>query len=252
MYLTRRQSEILRAVELRGSTAIGKLADDLGVSDETIRRNVKPLVTQGLVRRVHGGITALDPVHEAPFQKRLQENAETKQKIAEAVVDLIADGDTLILDCGSTTAFVARALRRRSGLVVVTNSAEIARTLSTKSSNRVFMAGGELRPDDTASLGSAAIAYISQFRVRHAILSLGAISPDGGMMVYEPAEAEFSRAVIELAENVIVAVDHSKFGRQGMVKICDPDLVDVLVTDELPPEETLQSFNKAKIEILVS
>ncbi len=251
MYPTRRQSEILRAVELKGSTTIGQLARDLEVSDETIRRNVKPLVLQGLVRRVHGGITMPDPLHEAPFQKRLQENATAKQRIAERVADLVSDGDTIILDCGSTTAFVARALRRRLELVVVTNSAEIARTLATKTSNRVFMAGGELRSDDTASLGTSAINYVRQFRVRHAILSLGAVGPDGSLMVYDPAEAEFTRAVIERAENIIVAVDQSKFTRQGMVKICDPDPVDILVTDAEPPAAVTERLIDAEVEILV-
>jgi len=252
MYLSRRQSEILAAVELAGSTAIAKLARDLGVSDETIRRNVKPLVAQGLVRRVHGGITALDPGHEAPFQSRMTENAEAKQAIAEAVVNLIADGDTLILDGGSTTAFVARALRRRSELVAVTNSAEIARTLATKTQNRVFMAGGELRADDAASLGATAISYIRQFRVRHAILSLAAIGNDGSLMVYEPAEAEYSRTVIDRAENVIVAVDHSKFSRQGMVRICDLHPIDVLVTDAKPPDEIGQHLADANVQVVVA
>jgi len=252
MYLTRRQSEILRAVELRGSTAIAKLARDLGVSDETIRRNVKPLVAQGLVRRVHGGITALDPGHEAPFQNRMTENADAKRAIAEAVVGLISNGDTLILDGGSTTAFVARSLRRRSGLVAVTNSAEIARTLATKTKNRVFMAGGELRADDAASLGATAISYVRQFRVRHAILSLAAIGNDGSLMVSEPAEAEYSRTVIDRAENVIVAVDHTKFARQGMARICGLDPIDVLVTDAKPPDEIGQHLADANVQVVVA
>ena len=108
MYASRRQSEILKTVQNKGSCTIGELAISLGVSDETIRRNLKPLSDQGLVRRVHGGVTLLDSMHEAPFQKRIQENAAAKERIAEAVSREIQDGDTMILDCGSTTTFVAR------------------------------------------------------------------------------------------------------------------------------------------------
>ena len=252
MFQSKRQSEILQAVRLSGSCSIGELAERFEVSGETIRRNIKPLVTQGLVRRVHGGVTLPERLQEPPFQKRMQENSAEKQRIARRVAEQIDNGDTLILDCGSTTTYVARALSQHRSLVVVTNSAEIARTLATNDSNKVFMAGGELRSDDTASLGPEALAFVGQFQVRHAILSLGAIDAEGNMMVYHLSEAEFSRAVMERAENVIVAVDHSKFGRSGLVRICEPGRVDSLVTDEPPPEPLRGKLEAAEVEILLA
>lgn len=252
MYATRRQSEILRTVQNKGSCSISELAKSLGVSGETIRRNLKPLSDRGLVMRVHGGVTLPDSLHEAPFQKRMQENAEAKQRIAEIVAEEIQDGDTLILDCGSTTAFIARAIRNRKNLVAVTNSAEIARTLATNDSNRVFMAGGELRSDDTASLGASSLDFVRQFQVRHALLSVGGIATDGSLMVFHPEEAEFSRVVIGCAENVIVAADHSKFLGQGLVHICGADRMDMLVTDQPIPEATEQNLLSENVQIRIA
>jgi len=249
VYRTQRQTEIMRLVQLRGACSIGELADRLSVSDETIRRTVKPLVSQGLLSKVHGGITLPDTHSEPPFQKRILENAEAKRRIAERVAGLVPNGDTLMLDCGSTTAFVARALSQHSGLTVVTNSAEIARTLAPNDSNRVFMAGGELRSDDTAALGPEALSFARQFRVRHAILSIGAMGLDGSLMVYHLAEAEFSRSVIDQAEQVIVAADASKFGRQSLVRICGPERIDTLVTDHPPPADLAEALEAAGVTI---
>ncbi len=249
MYATRRQSEILKTVQNQGSCTISELARRLDVSDETIRRNLKPLSDRGLVKRVHGGVTLPEPLHEAPFQNRMQKNSEEKQRIADVVANEIQDGDTLILDCGSTTTFVARAIRQRKNLVVVTNSAEIARTLATNSSNRVFMAGGELRSDDTASLGPASLTFVRQFQVRHAILSVGGIGADGSLLVFHPEEADFSRTVIGCAENIIIAADHTKFQGQGLVKICDPSNVDILVTDQPLPLSIEQHMIEQDVQI---
>ncbi|WP_436644182.1 DeoR/GlpR family DNA-binding transcription regulator [Microbaculum sp. FT89] len=252
MHRTQRQTEILRLVQLRGACSIGDLAERLEVSDETIRRTVKPLVSEGLLAKVHGGITLPDAGREPPFQNRMLENAEAKRRIAERVASLVSNGDSLMLDCGSTTAFVARALSQHSGLTVVTNSAEIARTLATNTSNRVFMAGGELRSDDTAALGPEALTFARQFRVRHAILSIGAMEIDGSLMVYHLAEAEFSRSVIDQAEQVIVAADASKFGRPSLVRICGPERMDVLVTDRRPPAALADSLTAAGARIEVA
>lgn len=248
MLRTRRQSEILRLVRLRGACTIGDLARRLSVSDETIRRTVKPLVSDGLLARVHGGITLPEAGHEPPFHRRMQGNTEAKQRIAERVAARISNGDSLMLDCGSTTAFVARALSQHSGLTVVTNSAEIARTLSTNASNKVFMAGGELRSDDTAALGQEALSFVRRFHVRHAILSIGALALDGTLMVYHLAEAEFSRAIMEQAEHIIVAADASKFGRPSLVRICGPDAVDLLVTDQAPPADLARALDHAGVQ----
>ena len=251
MRLQKRQNEILASVRARGACSIVELANQLQVSDETIRRNIKPLVRQGLVEKVHGGIV-LSQKHgpEPPFEKRMNERVEAKQAISALLAGIIADGDSIMLDTGSTTAYVARALGEHRDLSVVTNCTEIARTLAREPSNRVHLCGGALRADDWATFGSAAIDFVRQFHVDYAILSIGGVTDNGNFMDYHLEEAEFSRAVIEQAKKTIVVADHGKFGNPSFIRVCGFEQVDMVVVDRPPPASFLSGFREAGVELL--
>ena len=252
MHPTQRQSEILREVRLRGTCAVADLAQLLSVSEETIRRDVRPLSDDGLVHKVHGAIVLPDRLREPPFQRRMLQNREEKQRIATALAREIPNGSTLMMDTGSSTSYVAQALCDHSELLVVTNSADIARTLATRNGNRVMMAGGELRADDAAAFGSSALDFVRQFTVQFAILSVGAIDAQEGLMDFHLCEAEFSRAIIGQAERVFVAADHTKFGRKGFVKICELDEIDTLVTSAPPPDGFADMLAMASVRASVA
>ena len=190
---TKRQSEIIKSVRLLGTCTVGKLAEDLGVSDETIRRDVRSLVADGLVLKVHGAIVAPDHLRENPFQLRLQENRDEKLRIAAHAATLVDHGDSLMLDTGSTTTYVAHSLVSHRNLLAITNSVEVARSLAGQNGNRVYMAGGELRADDGAAFGETTTNFAAQFRVDKAFLSIAGISSDNGFMDNELWEADFSR-----------------------------------------------------------
>jgi DeoR family glycerol-3-phosphate regulon repressor len=148
MRLHKRQNEILASVKSRGACSIVELAAQLQVSDETIRRNIKPLVRQGLIEKVHGGVVlSQNQEPEPPFEKRMNVRVEEKKLISALVAQIISDGDSIMLDTGSTTAYVARGLDAHRNLSVVTNCTEIARTLAREPSNRVHICGGALRRD---------------------------------------------------------------------------------------------------------
>ena len=251
MRLHKRQNDILEAVKLSGACSITELASQLGVSDETIRRNIKPLVLEGLVDKVHGGIVlGEDLAAEQPFERRMRKNVAEKKTISTLVAQVIRDGDSIILDTGSTTTYVARALKNKADLSVVTNCTEIGRTLAHDSSNRVHICGGILRNDDWATFGPSAISFVKQFHVSYAILSIGAVSSNGDFTDFHLEEAEFSRAVIDQARKVIVAVDHTKFGNSNFVRVCNPEQVDMVVTDRQPPVEIQARFNEAGVEVI--
>jgi len=251
MRLQKRQNDILDAVKSTGACSVTELARQLGVSDETIRRHIKPLVIEGLVEKVHGGIVpGEDLVAERPFERRMGENIEEKKSISSLVAEIIQDGDSIMLDTGSTTTYVARALKNKADLSVVTNCTEIARTLARDSSNRVHICGGTLRNDDWATFGPSAISFVRQFHVNYAILSIGAVTSSGDFTDFHLEEAEFSRAVIQQARKTIVAVDHTKFGNSNFVKVCDPAEVDIVVTDRQPPEEIQACFDEAGVEVI--
>jgi DeoR family glycerol-3-phosphate regulon repressor len=246
MRLQKRQHEILTSVKLHGACSIIDLARQLEVSDETIRRSIKPLVRQGLIEKVHGGIVLSQKQEaEPPFEKRMNERVEAKQLISARVATIIRNGDSIMLDTGSTTAYVARALCDHRDLSVVTNCTEIARTLAREPSNRVHLCGGALRADDWATFGSAAIDFVRQFHVNYALLSIGGVTADGGFSDYHLEEAEFSRAVIAQAQQTIVVADYSKFGNPNFIKVCDFAEVDMVVVECAPPAEIERALREA-------
>ena len=242
----------MKTLGLHGSCTVSDLAGKLAVSDETIRRDIKTMARKGLVERVHGGAVLPDLFREADFQKRLSHNAEAKQAIARSVAAQVRNGESLMLDTGSTTAYVARALTEHTDLLVVTNCADIARTLASRNRNQVYLAGGQFRADVGAILGTSAIRFISQFRVRTAILSMAAIHPDLGFMDFHLREAEFSQAVMGQAQRVIVAADASKFAVQAPVKVCDFAAIDMLVTDRPAPSAAARHLAEANVTVLIA
>ncbi|GAB1364956.1 DeoR/GlpR family DNA-binding transcription regulator [Rhodobacter sp.] len=244
MLPSQRERAILQLLQETGSARIDTLASSLEVTDETIRRNVKRLQDRGIVTRVHGGVHLKDWGPEPSFAQRMVQNPGPKRRIAEAVARILPDGASLFLDVGSTTAYVAQALRARRELLVVTNSLAVAQALTGVNGNQVFMAGGELRSHDGGAFGAEALAFVQQFRVSYAVLSVAAIAAPAGFLLQDLREAEFSRAIIERAEETIVAADASKFGRSAPIAIAAPDRFTQLVTDA-PPQGALAALLEA-------
>jgi len=249
--LSKRHGEILRLLEREGSATIAALARQLEVSMETIRRDIRPLVEAGSVMRIHGAVGLAGQLGEAPFERRMRENAGAKKAIARHLATTIRDGDTLMLDTGTTTSFVARALMGHRGLTVVTNSTDIARTLATVNGNRVYMAGGELRSDSGAAFGISAVEFVNQFLVQHAIISAGTIDA-AGIMDYDLHEAEFARTVLSRGERRVAVCDASKFDCHGFVKVCDLAGITELITDRPPVGALATALAAAGVEVAMA
>lgn len=240
-----RQAEILAAARRDGAASISALAGALGVSLETVRRDIRPLVDDGHLVKRHGTVHLPEQGREAPFDRRMRENAAEKRRIARHIAAGIADGDTIMMDTGTTTSILARQLSARRELTIVTNSSDVARTLATVNGNKVFMAGGELHGDNGAAFGRTAIDFVARFRVRHAIISIGAIDARMGPMDYLLEEAEFARTVLSCGDNRVVATDHSKFDRTALVRVCGFADFDLLVSDRAPPPAIAEAIGAA-------
>ncbi len=238
--LTSRQIAIMNAVRAAGAARVGDLARDMGVSQETIRRDIRRLEESGELIKHHGSVSPAMAGPEAPFERRMRENAPEKLAIARHVATMIDDGDSVMLDTGTTTSLLARELRRKSGLTIVTNSSDIARTLATVNGNKVYMAGGELHGDNGAAFGPSAIEFVTHFSVRFAIISIAAIDAATGLMDHHLAEAEFARTVLKCGRKRLVITDHTKFTRTALVKVCDFKDFDLLVTDAAPPADVIE------------
>lgn len=242
--LSKRHTELLKLLGNEGTIAVADLAARFDVSLETIRRDLKPLTDSGRVIKMHGAVCLPGEMAEAPFQKRMQENADAKRAIGKLVASTIQDGDSLMLDTGTTTSFLARELLKLRRLTVITNSTDIARTLASINGNKVFMAGGELRADSGAAFGTSTIAFLNQFRVKHAIISAGAIDSETGIMDFEIEEAEIAKTILSCANRRIVVCDHTKFGKSGLVSVCELSKVTEFFSDQMP-SPTLKSAIEA-------
>lgn len=246
-----RHDRILALLRDRGTIGITELAGLLDVSAETVRRDIRALAARGDVLRMHGAVGLRAMVGEAPFERRMRENPEAKRLIAATVAATISDGDSIMLDTGTTTSFLAQELLGHRRLTVVTNSSDVARTLATMNGNRVHMAGGELRSDSGAAFGMAALEFIARFSVDHAIISAGAVDAATGIMDYALAEAEFARVVLARGARRVVITDSSKFGRRGLVQVCDFGGIDELVTETRPPAEIEDALVQAGAELVL-
>ncbi|MBZ9881587.1 DeoR/GlpR family DNA-binding transcription regulator [Mesorhizobium sp. CA10] len=252
MIHSKRHGEILRLLSEEGTITIASLAERLGVSLETVRRDVKPLADDGSVLKMHGAVGLSSMLGEAPFERRMRENAEAKRLIARMVAATIRDGEAIMLDTGTTTSFLARELLGHRRLTVVTNSSDIARTLATVNGNKVYMAGGELRSDSGAAFGISAIEFVSRFSVDHAVISIGAVDAAAGLTDYDLDEAEFARMVLSRGQRSLVVTDHSKFGRQGLVRVCGFDGFSELSTDQPPPRDIAAELSQAGARVSIA
>lgn len=246
--LSKRHGRILEILDREGTVTIAELAGRLDVSAETVRRDVRPLVDRGSVVKMHGAVGLAGSAGEAPFQRRMGENAGAKQLIARTTAAFIPNGGSLALDTGTTTSFLARALIRHERLKIVTNSTDVARTLGGRGGNRVHLLGGRFEADSGAVLGPDAVAAMQRYRVDHAIISAGAISADG-VMDYDPDEAAFARAVLASGGRRVVVCDSGKFGHRALVHVCPPEEFDLLVTEAAPGGDLAAALKEAGVAV---
>ncbi len=247
-----REEEILRELEKQGgSCRVSFLADALGVSNETIRRNLRTLEENKIVRKVHGGVHLIEDFSEAPFQSRISTHADAKQRLAAAVANSISDGDSVFLDIGSTTAYVAMALKKRSNLLVVTNSAFVANTLATLNNNQVFLAGGKLRRHDGGAFGAEALDLVRRLNVQFAVLSVGAVNGETGFMLHDLEEANLARVAAQNAQVRIVVADKEKFNKRAPVSVGNDTQFDVFFTDAQPPRSIVTMLQEKDIDLVV-
>ncbi len=241
----KRHNDILKIVQEEGTSSIAALAERLGVSQESIRRDVAPLTRAEKLLRVHGAVTLPNLLMEAPFEKRMREGAGAKRAIAKLAAAKIQDGDSVMFDTGTTTSSVARELLGHKNLTIVTNSSDIARTLATVNGNTVYMAGGKLHGDNGAAFGALAVEFINSFSVRFSFISIGALDEQMGAMDYHLEEAQIAQAVLRQGEQSFIVTDQSKFSRRGLVKVCGFDGFNGLISDGTPTEKICQQMEDA-------
>ena len=237
-----RRSKIVNIIRQCNRVSVEELAQTLNISRETIRRDLTVLARVGMVQKFHGGASLPTITGEGAFRDRLGENVAEKVRIATEAVKIIAPSETLFIDTGSTTLYFAEKLTSVSDLTVITNSAEIARTISLSSTQtKTFLLGGEFNGDNRQTVGSLAISQIRSFRAHHAILTIGALDSRTGIMDFSIDEAQIAKAMITQAESVTILADSSKFERIASFEVCSLEQVTNLVCDH-PPGDALKAI----------
>jgi DeoR family glycerol-3-phosphate regulon repressor len=232
-----RQLTLLSVVQAQGAVTVEQLAETLGVTLQTVRRDVQRLADEGLLARFHGGVRVPSSTTEnIAHQQRESLHAEGKQRIARCIAQAVPNDCSLILNIGTTTEAIARALLKHSGLRVITNNLNVASILSANPRSEVIVVGGVVRGLDQGIVGEAAVDFIRQFKVDIALIGISGIEADGTLRDYDYREVKVSQTIMSHAREVWLAADASKFNRPAMVEVARLSQVDRLFTDAQPPE----------------
>ena len=252
MQLSERQTEILHRARAAGRVGVEALAADFAVTTQTIRRDLNDLCQNGLLARVHGGAVPAARVANVAYAARRSVAAPEKHAIGRRAAELIPDGCSVIINIGTTTEEVARALAGRRDLVVITNNLNVVGILSGTSDKELILAGGIVRQSDGAVVGDEAVEFIRRFKADFAVIGASALDEDGAILDYDMREVAVARAIVENARRTILVCDRLKFERSAPVRICDVSDIHAFVTDALPPRVFVQACERAGVEIAVA
>jgi len=236
---------ILQQLNQHGSVGVASLAEELDVSEASVRRDLHLLENQKLLTRTHGGAVASGVLYELPMRYRGGQHHAAKRAVAEAAVELIGpDATSIGLNGGTTTTEVARALASRSGLRVVTNALNIASELAVRSTIELVVCGGSARAESYELVGPLADLTLAHINLDVAFIGVDGISPSAGFTTHHEVEAHTNRALGSAAETIIVVADSSKIGRRGFAKIFDVDAVSDVVTDDAGDPRALDELRR--------
>jgi DeoR family transcriptional regulator, aga operon transcriptional repressor len=251
-----RADYILRELRNKGSLSLEELIAELGASAASVRRDLSKLEAKGLVRRTHGGVTLVEPLlyepfrYDSLFQKRQQHRVAEKRRIGLDAAELIQENETVGFTAGTTTTHVARNLRNRHNIRVITNAINIAMELSNCEGLRTFVTGGFVQWAGSFSLvGHAAIDSLKDIYMDRVFVSVCGVDVARGVTVIEPEEALTFRTMIQQAKQVVVVADSTKIGMITPSLICPISSVNLLITDTQAPDRAVAPFLKHGIEV---
>lgn len=233
--LNGRQQAMLDLVQEQGFVSVEALAQHFAVTAQTIRRDINALCGAGLLRRYHGGAGLPSSVENVHYQARRILLPEAKARIGAAIAARIPDKASVFITLGTTTEAVALALRQHHGLRVITNNLNVASAMADSPDCEVIVAGGVVRQRDRGITGEATIDFVNQFKVDYAVLGISGIEADGTLLDFDYHEVRVIQAILRNARSTLLGADHSKFGRNAMVRVASLGEIDELYTDAEPP-----------------
>lgn len=259
LYPARRRGEILDFLRDRGQASIGELAAEFGVSDDTVRRDVEALATQGSVERTHGGVTISqeDRLNVIlPFFKRVHANAEAKDAIGRTAAALIDEGQSVVINGGTTTLALAKHLATKRGLTVVTNSLPLPQEMYSRGARELYVIGGSYRMRSQVTIGPVVLSDgAGTPRAIHAdwaIIGVGGVTEEGTVWTSSLPEAGMMRSMMDCATHTLLLADSTKFGKREFAEVADLSPQTTLVTDLKPSQALLDRAAEVGARVIVA
>lgn len=248
---TDRQLHLLDLIEQRQRLTVAEIVEVFAVSEATARRDLEALASQGKIQRVHGGAIALtESPPELPILERKNEQADEKTRIGRKAAELVRRGETIFLGSGTTVLEIARALRERTGLTILTNSLPVLNALSN-TDNTIICLGGMLRPSELSFIGHLTEQALAEVRADKVFMGIRALTLEGLTNEYLP-ETLTDRAILNAGREIIIVADHTKFGRTATVLLAPLEKIHTLVTDQETDQEFVRALSEKNINIILA
>jgi DeoR/GlpR family transcriptional regulator of sugar metabolism len=246
-----RRGAIQALLAQHGEVGFAELAERFDVSEMTIRRDLEILESQGVARRVRGGaISTVSRGHEPPFAMRAAEALPAKQRIAQVAAQQIDYGETAIIDVGTTTLELARCLKGRSALTIVTPSIHAALELANEPNLRVILTGGILRAGELSLIGDFAERTLAGLNCDVLFMGVGGIHAEKGLTEYNLDDSRVKRAALQTASRRVVLADASKLNRVCLATVASLEEIDVLITDADEDQPMVGAAREAGVEVI--
>jgi DeoR family glycerol-3-phosphate regulon repressor len=243
---------IIKAVRETGFATIEALARQFDVTPQTIRRDINTLSRDGRLNRYHGGAALSSSTENVDYSSRKVICLKEKQAIAREAARLIPNNASLFVNIGTTTEEVARALCNHKKLKIITNNLNVALIFSGIENFEIIVAGGMLRHKDNGIVGMSSIDFIRQFKVDYGVIGISGIDMDGTLLDFDYREVRAARTIMDNSRQVILVADHTKFGRNAMVRLGSLTEIDSLITDREPPPGLAEVITGADVQLVVA
>ncbi len=252
MLAEERRSKILELLEQEQAVEVSSLVKMFNVTGATIRRDLEALEKEGLLRRTHGGAILPQSISYEPlYSSQKRKNLKEKIAIGKRAAELINDGDTIFIESGTTNFQIAKNIKGRHNLTVVTNSIDIASELLNAKGVHVIITGGDLRKETVALVGPLTERVLSELKVDKAFLGISAIIPGKGMSTASIVEAQIKQLIIQMGREIIGLADHSKFGKEAFAFVAHTKVLNKLITDSGIPQEYIEALKEEGVEVIV-